>query len=133
MASSSGGFRRLVLLNLQRGWRNPFVATGFGGLAEDFADQGAADSVELGDLGQAASGLAVTEDGIAIDVQWAAPDMQRIGLHPEYLFLSHHDVPPVHLKFCAIADFRYVDSIQRISSQYPLSYLETAALKSNQK
>ena len=85
MASSSRGFRLVVLLNLQRGWRDPFVATGFGGLAEDFADQGSADSVELGDLAQAASGLAVADDSATIDVQWPAPDMLALELgtpHP---------------------------------------------------
>jgi len=80
VASSSSGFRRLVLLKLQRGWRDPFVATGFGGLAEDFADQGAADSVELGDLAQAASSLAVADDSAAIDVQSPAPDMLALEL-----------------------------------------------------
>jgi hypothetical protein len=56
------------------------VATGFGGLAEDFADQGAADSVELGDLAQAASSLAVANDRAAIDVQWPAPDVAALEL-----------------------------------------------------
>ena len=80
MASSSSRFRLLVLLKLQRGRRDPFVATGFGGLPEDFADQGAADSVELGDLAQAASSLAVADDDAAIDVQWPAPDMLALEL-----------------------------------------------------
>ena len=75
MASSSSVFRVLVFLNLQRGRREAFMATGFGGLSEDFADQGAADSVGPGDLAQAASSLAVAEDGVTIDVQWPAPDM----------------------------------------------------------
>ena len=51
----------LVFLNLQRGWRDPFVANGFGGLAEDFADQGPADAVGPSDLAQAVSGPAVTD------------------------------------------------------------------------
>jgi hypothetical protein len=60
-----------------------------GGLAEDFADQGAADSVEPCDLAQALSGPAVTDDSTAIDVQWPSPDMlaldlgaQHAGAHP---------------------------------------------------
>ena len=56
------------------------MATGFGGLAEDFADQGAADSVELGNLAQAASSPTVADDSAAIDVQWPAPDMLALEL-----------------------------------------------------
>ncbi len=56
------------------------MATGCGGLAEDFADQGAADSVSAGDLAQAASSLAVADDSAAIDVQWPAPDMLALEL-----------------------------------------------------
>ena len=79
VASSSSGFRALVFLNLQRGWRDPFVATGFGGLAEDLADQGPADSVGTGDLAQTASGPAVADDSAAINVQWPAADMAAMS------------------------------------------------------
>ena len=74
------GFWLLVLLELQRGWRDPFVATGSGGLAEDFADQGAADSVRAGDLAQAVSGLPITDDGAAIYLQRPAADMPALEL-----------------------------------------------------
>ena len=56
------------------------MATGFGGLAEDFADQGPADSVSAGDLAQAASGLPVTDDGATIYVQRPASDMPALEL-----------------------------------------------------
>ena len=65
-------------LNLQRGWRGPFVATSFGGFTKDFADQGAADAVRASDLAQAAAGRAVADDSVAIYVQWAAPDMPAL-------------------------------------------------------
>ena len=62
-------------MDLDGGWREPFVAGGFGGLADDFADQCAADVVGRGDLGQRLSAGPVTQDGGPVHVERTAADM----------------------------------------------------------
>jgi hypothetical protein len=73
--ATSGHLNRWpVFMGLRLRWNAPFWARGFACLLDDPAYAGAGDAVSLCDIGKAQAATAVTEDGLAVDVQRGASD-----------------------------------------------------------